>query len=130
MRQLGAGSAQAQPPLEGNVSKELLVYRASLVLLAQPALIIVSDRLDLPMDVLSRHRHRRIIVATSERVEPVSFKRTTGTGIDVVWVGETRIDGRRPIGAMAERELAVVSSIAGPAVILALIEARVFGSGV
>lgn len=125
LRQIGEGVAQAPPPFEGDAPEDLLALRAQSGLPDQPALVVVSNSLELPLDVLARYRHRRVIVATSASARAEPAHRLAGAAIEIIRVGDERVEGERLIGALAECGFELVYSIAGPAVMHTLLEANV-----
>ena len=125
IRQLGRGAAQAPPPFEGDMPADIVSYRTRSGLPAHPALVIVSNSLDLPLDVLSRRGQRRIIVATSRDADSKSAHRLARHDVEIVEAGNTRVDGKQLVGALKKRQLLLVYSLAGPAVMHTLLEAKV-----
>ena len=125
LRQLGQGTAQAPPPFSGDAPADLVAHRAQSGLPVNPALVIVSNSLDLPLDVLSRCGERRTIVATSRDADMQSARRLSRAGIDVVRTGNVSVDGDGLVAALQKRRLSLVYSIAGPAVMHTLLEAGV-----
>lgn len=124
-RQLDAGSAQAEPPLEGDVPPELAAFRQRLGLPPQPALVVVSNSLDLPESLAERLHRRPVIVATSEHASPERARQLAATGIEVVRVGDDAVEGKRLVAALAGRGHRLIYSIAGPAVMHTLLESGV-----
>jgi len=125
VRQLGAGVAQAPPPLEGEAPREILKFRAGLGLPPQPALVVLSNSLDLPFDVLGSRRSRPVLVATSDAADGERARRLAQAGVEVIRVGGRKVDGGRLIAALAKRDLRLLYSVAGPAVLHTLLAARI-----
>lgn len=124
VRQLADGTAQAEPPLQGDVPSDILDFRAALGLPAQPALVVVSNSLDLPVALADRLQSRAVIVVTSDGAGERAARRLTDAGIELVRAGDRAVDGRRLVDALARRGHRLVYSIAGPAVMHTLLEAR------
>jgi riboflavin biosynthesis pyrimidine reductase len=125
LRQLDQDQAQAPPPLDGEIPTDIIAFREQLKLPPQPALVIVSNSLDLPEKELSRHQHRQVIIATSKRSKSEAARRLTENGITVVHAGESSVDGQSLTKALQQLNLNLVYSIAGPGVMHMLLEARV-----
>ncbi len=125
VRQLAEGSAQALPPLQGDVAPDILAFRAALGLPVQPVLVVVSNSLDVPVEVLLRDGPRPVIVATSDAASVESARRLSGDHVEVIRVGGERVEGERIVAALAKRDLKLIYSIAGPAVLHMLLAARV-----
>jgi riboflavin biosynthesis pyrimidine reductase len=124
VRELASGSAQSAPPLEGDVPAELLNWRREQGLTAQPALVVVSNSLVLPVESLLQ-RERQIVVITSEAAPADRARSLEARGIEVIRAGGQQVDGRRMVAALAGRDLKLIYSVAGPAVMHTLLEARV-----
>ncbi len=125
MRQLESGDAQADPPLEGDVPAELLVFRKNLALTAQPALVVVSNSLNLPDDLTTHLRVRPVYVATRRGADPVAVRKLTDAGVTVLQVGDDAVDGGELVGALKQHGLRLIYSIAGPHVMHTLLSAGV-----
>jgi riboflavin biosynthesis pyrimidine reductase len=125
VRQLAEGSAQALPPLQGDVAPDILAFREALGLPAQPVLVVVSNSLDLPVEVLLRDGPRPVIVATSDAAAANSARQLSGEHAEVIRVGAERVEGAELVAALAKRALRLIYSIAGPAVLHMLLAAGV-----
>jgi len=124
VRRLAADDAQAPPPLRGDMPPDMLAFREKLGLPAQPVLVVVSNGLDLPVNALLRDGLRPVVVATSHAAGAPS-RQLGGEHVEMVRVGEERVEGARLVAALGERGLDLIYSIAGPAVLHMLLTARV-----
>ncbi|MGD2082050.1 MAG: dihydrofolate reductase family protein [Chromatiales bacterium] len=125
IRELAAGEAQSRPPFEGDEVPDLEAFRRDLGLPAHPALVVISRSLDLPEGGLFGGSERRVILATGSDAEPERRVALESAGAEVVEAGETGVDGRRLVEALAGRGLPLIYSIAGPGVLQTLLAARV-----
>jgi len=125
VRQLAEGSAQAAPPFESDTPEDLRDFRAQSHLPTKPALVILSNSLDLPVDMLAEYEDRRIIVATSDRANPDSVEELENAGIVVKRLGRSRVDGKLLIEALTQEGLKLIFSMAGPLVMHTLLAASV-----
>lgn len=125
IRQLDEGKAQAEPPFEDETPEDIIAYRRGLGLAAQPALVVVSNSLDLPDSLASRLRKRPVIVVTSEQADDAAAQSLTDAGVPVIRAGQDRVDGAQLIDALQQRDLRLIYAVAGPAVLHTLLEARV-----
>jgi len=76
------------------------------------------------VEVLSRDGPRPVIVATSDAAG-VPPRRRDDEHVDLIRVGGERVEGTRLVTALADRDLKLIYSIAGPAVLHMLLAARV-----
>lgn len=125
IRQLDEGTAQAEPPFEDATPEDIIAFRKALGLPVHPALVVVSNSLDLPDSLASRMRKRAVIVATSEQADDAAAQSLTDAGVPVVRVGQDRVDGTQLIAALQQRDLRLIYAVAGPAVLHTLLEAKV-----
>lgn len=125
LRQLGAGEAQAWPPFSGKAPSDLLAFRKERGLSPQPALVVVSRTLELPLRALERLADRRVIVATVDGAGSEAAAVLQTAGAEVLRLGGDSVGGRALDQALAERDLRLVYSIAGPEVLHTLLSAGV-----
>lgn len=125
LRQLAAGTAQAWPPFSGEAAADLDAFREAQALPAQPVLVVVSRSLDVPVAALPRLAERRVIVATVDEAPAARLSALRAAGAEVLRLGGADVDGARLVAALAEREIRLAFSIAGPAVLYLLLRARV-----
>jgi riboflavin biosynthesis pyrimidine reductase len=125
VRQLADGSAQAPPPFESDTPEELRNFRDTNNLPIKPVLVILSQSLDLPVDMLADYEDRKIIVATSDQAVADRVHELENAGIVVKRLGNSRVDGKLLIKALKQEGLKLIFSMAGPLVMHTLLEARV-----
>jgi riboflavin biosynthesis pyrimidine reductase len=125
LRQLAAGEAQAWPPFSGEAPSDLVVFRERQGLVRQPALVVVTRTLDLPVAALERLSDRRLILATGHQADGKTAAILEGVGAEVLRLGDGDVDGARLVEALGKRGLRLVYSIAGPAVLYMLASRRV-----
>jgi riboflavin biosynthesis pyrimidine reductase len=126
LRQLDHGQAQAPPPFDKNTPPDIVTFREQLGLPPQPALVVVSNSLELPLKQLLHYRDdRTVIVATSEASLSGEARQPISDDITVISAGKTRVDGSSLVEVLQRHGLNLVYSIAGPAVMHTLLEARV-----
>jgi riboflavin biosynthesis pyrimidine reductase len=123
LRELDQSAAQALPPLEGELPDDLAAYRKQAGLPEVPALVVVSNSLDFPLDRLADYRRRPVLVATGAGAGDDGVRRLDREGIDVVRAGRSRVDGKDLVDALEKQGLKLVYSIAGPGVLHTLLEA-------
>jgi len=117
--------SSAGPPFSGEAPPDLIEFRQALGLERQPALVVVTRSLKVPVEALVRLAGRRVILATViEAPEPAAEDLRTA-GIEVLRLGPKSVDAGRLAAALAERGMGLVYSIAGPAVLHMLLSARV-----
>jgi riboflavin biosynthesis pyrimidine reductase len=115
IRQLARGAAQDTLPLsEHPAYRDLYAWRHAQGLTSQPAVVVVSEGLDLPrIEALSRDRS--VFVATGSKANTADVRALERRGIAVIVAGPGRwVEGRRLREALEQRGLMVVYSIAGP----------------
>lgn len=126
VRELGKGTAQAWPPFSSDAPADLLEFRQAQSLPSQPAVVIVTRSLDLPVPVLERlATARQLFIATVNEAPEAACAVAQSAGAEVLRLGERSVDGQRLISALTERELRLIYSIAGPAVLHLLLRSRV-----
>jgi len=125
LRELATGSAQSWPPFSGETPSDLLTFRAEIGLAPQPVLVVVSRTLDLPPSVLTRLADRRVILATVDEAPATAIQQLRDAGAEVLRLGSGSVDGRRLVAALAERQIRLIYSTAGPAVLHTLLSSGV-----
>jgi riboflavin biosynthesis pyrimidine reductase len=125
VRRLAQGRSQALPPLQGDVPAELTAFREALGLPPQPVLVVVTNDVDVPVEALLRDQPRTVIVATSDAAGAEPPQGLAGGRVELVRAGRDRVEGGALVAALAERDLKLVYSIAGPGVLHTLLAARV-----
>ena len=128
LRELSRGKAQDAIPL-GNEPDfaDLHRWRHEKGLPDQPALVILSASLDLPLQSLCEAMDRPVYVATGDNPDAKALERIQDTGAGILHVGNggSMVDGRKLIDALAAEGFSSIYSIAGPGVFETLINARV-----
>ncbi len=115
IRQLARGAAQDTLPLSQQPAyRDLFAWRHAQGLAPQPAVVVVSDSLDLPcLDALSKDR--AVFVATGSKANAARVRALEREGIFVIMAGSGRwVEGRLLREKMRQLGLMVIYSIAGP----------------
>lgn len=129
LRELEQGKAQASMPLSGEPAfADLLAWRLQQGLAPQPAVVILSASLDLPLSELQALQHRRVYVATgakntdkADRVDNIEQ-----CGASMLYSGDAgKVEGGRLVALLAQEGFRNIYSIAGPGVLETLLRARV-----
>ncbi len=124
VRRIARGTAQALPPFSGDAPGDLLAMRRQLDLPTQPALVVLSRSLDLPLAVLSQLRlERRIVVITTESADVCAAGELAEAGMEIVKTGSDDVDATALVSVLAAREIRLVYSIAGPEILHSLLAA-------
>ena len=122
LRQLGEGKAQHAPPISADC-QDLLLWRSEQGLEAQPAIVILSRSLDLPLEVLSS-LGRKVYVATGSGADKRKLAATAETGASILLAGDgKRVEGCRLIEELGRMGYTSIYSIAGPALLDTLLRA-------
>jgi len=127
VRELARGTAQANLPLGDELAfADLHEWRAQQGQPRQPAVVILSGSLDLPVSGLSAELKRPVYVATGEQAD-ASALRTVGRSVEGVFIAGTgrHVDGRRLIAQLVSAGFRRIYSIAGPGVLETLLRAGV-----
>lgn len=122
---LSRDTAQALPPYSGQVSNDLVAFRKRLGLRSKPVIVFLSRTLDMPEAGLARLDGREMLVVTTEKARAQDMRRFQARGVEVVTLGEDRVDGSSLVAFLAQRGLRLVYSIAGPQVMHTLLAANV-----
>jgi len=122
LRRLGDGTAQYPPPVS-EAHPDLLLWRLEQGLEEQPAIVILSRSLDLPLDVLASFK-RRVYVATGSAADKRKLAAVAETGVSVLLsgIGEG-VDGCRLVEELGLMGYTSIYSIAGPALLDTLLRA-------
>ncbi|WP_295886188.1 dihydrofolate reductase family protein [uncultured Thiohalocapsa sp.] len=125
VRELGAGSAQAWPPFSKDAPADLLAFRERQSLPQQPALVVVTRSLHLPVQALERlAQAHRLIVASVDDAPEAAREAAANAGAEVLRLGAWSVEGRRLSAALTERGLRLVYSTAGLEVLHLLLQSR------
>lgn len=127
VRELSRGHAQDALPLSNKPAfADLHNWREQQGLTPQPAVVILSSSLDLPLACLAEMNDRQVYVATGQQADKTAVKRVEKTGAQVIFAGEDKqVDGKQLIEKMAAKGLQNIYSIAGPGVLQTLLHAQV-----
>jgi riboflavin biosynthesis pyrimidine reductase len=129
LRELEQNKAQASMPLSDEPAfADLLAWRLQQGLAPQPAVVVLSASLDLPLRELQALQHRRVYVATgakntdkADRVNSIEQ-----CGASMLYSGDAgKVEGRRLVELLAQEGFRNIYSIAGPGVLETLLRARV-----
>lgn len=123
VRQLANGSAQDILPISGELGyQDLLAWRQAQGLAPQPAAVIVSASLDLPITDALLSRKRRLFVATGLEADTARVQTIERQGIGVIFSGTgQRVQGRSLIEGLQQQGLRTIYSTAGPEVLATLL---------
>lgn len=126
LRQLSEDRAQAAIPLSDDPAfADLHAWRRERGLAPQPALVVLSASLDLPL-ALCEQIDRPVYVATGDNADSTALGRIERSGAQVLHTGkDKKVDGNRLIEALTQIGFRSIYSIAGPGVLATLLEARV-----
>lgn len=127
LRELARGRAQDSLPVSNDpVFSDLIEWRKQQGLPSQPAVVILSASLDLPLEALSLIKDRQVFVATGEQAEAEAVHNIERSGASIVYAGNNRkVDGKRLIEQLEMQGFSSIYSIAGPGVLETLLRAQV-----
>lgn len=127
LRELSQGRAQDSLPLsEAEDYQDLRDWRQAQGLVPQPAVVVMSASLDLPLETLAGLVNRSVYVATGQQANPEKLQRIEAAGAKVILAGQDRrVEGRALIDALAGLGFHNIYSIAGPGVLETLLDANV-----
>jgi riboflavin biosynthesis pyrimidine reductase len=128
LRELAQGRAQDTIPLSNEQDfDDLHRWRHQNGLPEQPALVILSASLDLPLQSLCEAIDRPVYVATGDNPDIGTVNKIQAAGVKVLQLGngDNRVDGNKLVEALGAKGFCSLYSIAGPGVFETLIKARV-----
>jgi riboflavin biosynthesis pyrimidine reductase len=128
LRQLSEGAAQDTLPLsDDSAYADLHAWRREQGLAPQPAVVVLSASLDLPLEVLgAQQRDRSVYVATGDDADRDALAKIEHSGIEVLYTGEgKKVNGKRLIETLVQLGFRSIYSIAGPGVLETLLAVRV-----
>jgi riboflavin biosynthesis pyrimidine reductase len=129
LRELSQGKAQADVPVSDEPAfADLLEWRLQQGLAPQPAVVVLSASLDLPLGQLRALQHRRVYVATGAKdsARPDTVREIEACGAQMLYAGDaSKVDGKRLVQLLLEEGFRNIYSIAGPGVLETLLRARV-----
>ncbi len=123
VRELAAGTAQADFALGEDAPADLLEFRRSLGLASRPAIAVLSASLELPIEPLERaRRQRRVLVLTRRGASTRHRRALAAAEVEVLDIaGREQAVGL--LAALAGRDLRYVYAVAGPGVLRTLVAA-------
>ncbi|HEY9200381.1 MAG TPA: dihydrofolate reductase family protein [Gammaproteobacteria bacterium] len=129
LRELSLGKAQASLPVSDDPAfADLLEWRLQQGFKPQPAVVVLSASLDLPLSQLQALQHRGVYVATgakhsasADRVQEIEQ-----CGAHMLYAGDdSRVEGGRLVELLTGEGFRNIYSIAGPGVLETLVRAQV-----
>lgn len=122
LRQLSEGQAQHPPPIS-DAYPDLLQWRLEQGLEQQPAVVILSRSLDLPLDALTS-LGRKVYVATGSGADKRKLAAIAESGVSILLSGEgEEVEGCELIAELGMMGYTSIYSIAGPALLNTLLRA-------
>ncbi|MGR6034581.1 MAG: RibD family protein [Candidatus Nitrosoglobus sp.] len=123
IRQLAKNVAQDILPISGKPDyADLIEWRQSQGLSPQPAIVIVSDSLNIPIPEALLNSNRPIYVATGSEANPFQVQKIEAKGIRVIFAGSgLRVQGHKLITALGQEGFTTIYMTAGPEVLNTLI---------
>lgn len=122
LRQLSEGRAQHPPPLS-NDYQDLLQWRLEQGLDKQPALVVLSRSLDLPLHTLTS-LGRKVYVATGSGADKRKLATIAETGTSILFSGRGKnVEGCDLVEELGMMGYTSIYSIAGPALLDTLLRA-------
>jgi riboflavin biosynthesis pyrimidine reductase len=129
LRELSQGKAQADVPVSDDPAfADLLDWRLQHGLAPQPAVVVLSASLDLPLAQLRALQHRRVYVATGAKdsVRRDTVRAIEACGAQMLYSGDaSKVEGKRLVQLLMEEGFRNIYSIAGPGVLETLLRAGV-----
>ncbi len=127
LRELAEGTAQDVLPLsDAPAFNDLFAWREARGLPAQPAVVILTASLDLPLVTLCETMKRPVYIATGKNADAKALQQLEHVGARILYTGnDKKVDGKKLISALTEEGYRNIYSIAGPGVLETLLEARV-----
>lgn len=127
LRNLAAGTAQDKLPLSDDpIFADLHAWRRDQGMTPQPALVILSRSLDVPLAELGRITDRPVYLAVGEEVDQGDLKAAEETGLRVLTAGSgDTVEGKALIDALGSAGFRRIYSMAGPRVLHTLLRDRV-----
>lgn len=123
LRQLGDGTAQHPPPVNES-QQDLLQWRRDQGLAAQPAMVILSRSLELPLELLAS-LGRKVYVATGSGADKRKLAAIAETGASLLLTGEGKeVEGCSLVEELGQMGYTSIYSIAGPALLDTLLRAN------
>lgn len=127
LRDLSQGKAQDSLPVSDDPAyADLHAWRKARGMSPQPAVVILSASLALPIEVLCEKLQRPVYVATGALADADKVNEIKACGARVMIAGKGRgVDGKQLVNSLAAEGFSRIYSVAGPGVLETLIKARV-----
>ena len=127
LRNLAAGTAQDKLPLSDDPSfADLHAWRKARGLPPQPALVVLTRSLDVPLEALAGITNRLVYFAVGQRVDQEDLKAVREAGLRILTAGSGDVvEGKPLIDALAKEGFRRIYSMAGPRVLHMLLRDRV-----
>ncbi|ALP53900.1 hypothetical protein Tel_12570 [Candidatus Tenderia electrophaga] len=125
VRDLSAGKAQDSLPVSDDPAyDDLRAWRRQQGMAPQPAVVILSASLNLPIQALCEKLDRPVYVATGAQADAGRVRDIEACGARVLRVGEGKgVDGEMLVTALAAEGFCSIYSVAGPGVLETLLKA-------
>lgn len=123
IRQLARNVAQDVLPISKNPDyADLIQWRRSQGLPSQPAVVIVSASLNVPIPEPLLNSKRPIYVATGAEANPLRVQELLAKGIQVIFAGKgSRVQGRKLITALGQEGFVAIYAVSGPKILNTLL---------
>ncbi|MGQ0595224.1 MAG: RibD family protein [Gammaproteobacteria bacterium] len=125
LRQLARGRAQDLPPVSTAAEyRDLIDWRRSHGLAAQPAIVVLSQRLDFPLAQLIARFGRTLYIATGSEAPPEQLRALEAAGAGVLLTGAGRgVCGAELIEVLGAHGFNSIYATGGPGVLSTLLTA-------
>ncbi|MGH8564217.1 MAG: RibD family protein [Gammaproteobacteria bacterium] len=125
LRQLARGRAQDLPPVSTAAEhRDLIAWRRSHGLAAQPVIVVLSRRLDLPVAPTIARLGRPLYIATGTEAPPAELRALEAAGAEVLLTGAGRgVGGAELIEVLGAHGFNSIYAIGGPGVLSTLLTA-------
>jgi riboflavin biosynthesis pyrimidine reductase len=129
LRELAKGEAQAGLPVSDEPAfQDLKAWRRQQSMTAQPAVVILSASLNLPLSQVCEELDRDVYVATGEQADTDTIEKIESSGAKVLYAGKGKqVEGQKLIEQLNSKGYQQIYSIAGPGVLETLLRAGVLG---
>lgn len=127
IRQLARNMAQDILPVSAQPDyADLIQWRQTQGLPPQPAVVIVSASLNIPIPEFLLNSKRAIYVATGAEANPIRTQELAAKGVQMIFAGkELRVRGRELITALGQKGFTTIYAISGSEVLNTLLCDRV-----